>query len=222
MRTAIKIAAAASAAILATAATSALAITTNLMNQAVAPGVFSNITGPAGVSPATIPAPGAFASNPAATLAIPGGNAAIWVRYDFLLPANFDPNSIFMNVVLSVDNEVQMFLNGMNAAVEDDTATQNFTAPFPEFILNPDNTTTDVSGTWDALPISQSMFQAGLNTVHFFATNNGGPGHFRLINGTVDYNLGGNPNPIPVPAGLVLLGSVVGLGGWAARRKRRS
>lgn len=202
------------------AAAPAGAITATFDNQAVSAGAFSEITAPAGVPAAGIPAPVAFIPNASGSLGIPSGNAAIWVRYDFMLPAGFDPASVAMEVGIRVDNEAQMFLNGMSAAIEDDTVVGNFSSTI-SFMLNDDDSLTNTTGNWDALTASQSMFQTGLNTVHFFATNNGGPGFFILDVGTVDFELGGTPSVSEAPLAATLAMGLAGLVGLAALRRRR-
>lgn len=174
-------------------------------------GAFIEITAP-GVDPSNIPADGTFVNPYNGTIA--SGNAGKWYRYNFNLPSGF--TNLSMTIQLSVDNEVQLFLNDMIAAVEDDTVVQNFNAPFPMFTLASNNTVTNNSGTWDVLPINQSMFQTGPNELTFFATNNGGPGNFNLLNGTITYDV----SAIPEPTTSVLFGlGLVGL--FAMRRRKR-
>jgi len=178
---------------------------------------------PAGVSSAFIPAIATFTqpfdSN------VPDQR---WYRFSFALPAGF--TSPAMHVHLSVDNEVQLFLNGQTAAVESDTVVENFSPPFPEFALNSNGTVTNTSGTWNALPISQAMFQVGSNELMLFATNTGGPGVFTLdlldpsgSDNFISFNISGNDlAPIPEPATLLLFGTTaagLGLVRWRQRRR---
>ena len=175
---------------------------------------FLEITAP-GIAPSFIPADSTF------TLPfdgiLPAEFSGVWYRLNFVLPAGVTNPS--MNIELLVDNEVQLFLNDQIAAVEDDTDADNFIAPFPEFTLNSDGTVTDNFLTWDALPISQGMFQSGVNELTFFATNNGGPGAFSLISGgSIEFNVT-PPTGVPEPGSAVLLG--LGLLGAAVYRRRR-
>ena len=178
---------------------------------------FQEITAPGGVSPATMPADATF------TIAPPNGflnsNVGAWFRFNFNLPAGF--TGLSMNIQLSVDNEIQLFVNDQNAAVEDDTVVQNFVPPFPQFTLNSNGTVTDITGTWDALPITQSMFQVGANELTFFATDNGGVGGFTLFDSSISFNQNGTGGggSASEPGSVFLLG--LGLLGLLAFRRRR-
>lgn len=124
-----------------------------------------------------------------------------WYRFSFALPAGF--TSPAMHVHLSVDNEVQLFLNGQTAAVESDSVVENFSGGSrPEFALNSNGTVTNTSGTWNSLPISQTMFQAGANELIFFAVNTGGLGAFALEVGNdfISFDAGNDLAPIPEPS----------------------
>lgn len=176
---------------------------------------FQEITAPSGVPASSMPADSTFTQPFNGVL--PDGNSGVWYRFNFALPAGF--SGVSMNIQLSVDNEVQVFLNDQNAAVEDDTVVQNFSPPFPQFTLNSNGTVTNNSGTWDALPITQSMFQTGPNELTFFATNNGGPGHFNLISGSIEFAANGVV-PVPEPSSALLLGlGLLGMLGYGWRRR---
>lgn len=72
----------------------------------------------------------------------------------------------------------------------------------------------DAFNTLHAFNQGMAMFNAGMNTLTFHTTNTEGPGAFRA-------SVQVDASPVPVPAGLPLLGA--GLAGLAAlRRKRRS
>ena len=166
-----------------------------------------------GIPPSFIPDDDTFTLPFSETIAV--GFAGNWYRYEFELPDNF--TNLSFNLELSVDNKVQVFLNDQIAAIEDDIDVANFNPPFPEFSLV-GNTVTNVSGTWDNLPINQNQFQTGINELTFFATNNGGGGAFSILNGQIDFDV--IVEPVPEHLSVLGFGVVLGLGAIFKRSKK--
>lgn len=163
-------------AVLVTFTNSNLAMSTN--------NTFYEITSP-GLSPSYIPNASTF------TLGFDGSindpvNAR-WYRFTFNLPVGY--TNLRMRIRFTVDNEAQVFVNSYIAAVEDDTVVENFSSPYPDFQLNANNTVTAYTSNWDSLPVNQSMFQAGQNSIFIYATDNGGAGGFDLLLGEIEYNV---------------------------------
>lgn len=147
-------------------------------------------------------------------------------RYNINLPPDY--SNLSFNLALGVNDEFAIYLNDSLVAVQDDTSVSNFNSPFPGFVLNSNNTSSDTSGgKLDFLSIDQSDFQVGNNELTIYAVDTVAGGSIFNFNISVEYDVPGTPDSsTPVPAlstlGLLMMVGTLGVCGYLNRKRRKS
>jgi hypothetical protein len=142
-------------------------------------------------------------------------NQGLFLRFNFVLPSGFSDLAFSFNS--SVDDEYALYLTDTVVAIQSDTATESFTAPFPGLTMASDGSISSTKLEYVNSSL-QSLFQVGANELTLFGTDALISGNIFSADGSITFDV--QQNGVPEPSILLLLGTAFAAFGFTRRRRK--